>query len=428
MTRAATNIGWLLAAAASAYACFVAVPGTTPIDRALPLVALLVTLLAWSAESMAVQIAVPLLIVAAIAVPDERLRLLTYGVIVAAAFARSLFSAAAIPVAIAGIALLRWIPLDSVVVWREALILVGALLVLRFTRSVPAAVLVAAATPLFPLKALAFPFLIAALAAWLPRRFRVWAVVGFAVLVVFARYSFVPMLVAAAVAMLETEGGLIVRPPGSAVPQSGRTISPPSVLLLLLVVLFPWSGAAIHALPPALLAVVAAIAIVGRVSPIVAAAGGLTLLFCMPAMTTFDRTNVDTALKPSQSLTIDVAPSRRVVVTASGANVSSMRNGVLGTIEALDAKQHVIATRPIAIGDVADWGFMRREHLFASRNRLPRDPSWRLIGYGAESWFTGAGRVTIDAPRHIETLRITADPSLPRIAALQIESVELPRR
>jgi len=406
------------------------VPGTTPIDRALPFVAVLVTLLAWSAESVAVQLAVPLLLVAAIAVPDERLRLLTYGVIVAPAFARSLFSSFELPVAIVGIALLRWIPLESVVIWREALILGGALLVLRFTRSVPAAVLVAAATPLFPLKALAFPYLIAALAALLPRRFRFFAVAVFAVLLVVARYSFAPMMIAAALAMLE-EGGLPARPlvRGGGDDRSGRAGSPPSVcILLLLVVLFPWSGAAIHALPPALLAIVLGIGIIGRLSPVLAAGGALTLLFCMPATTAFDRTRIDTALAPSQSLTLEVTPSRRVVVIASGANISSMRGGTFGTIEALDAKEHVIATRPIAIGDVADWGFMRREHLFASRNRLPHDPSWRLIGYGAESWFTGAGRVTIDAPRHIEALRITADRSLPRIASLQIESVELPRR
>ncbi|MCU1228916.1 MAG: hypothetical protein JWO97_1800 [Acidobacteria bacterium] len=416
---------WLIAAAASAYACALAVPAATPIDRALPLVAMLVTLLAWSAESAAIQIAVPLLIVAGIAIPDERLRLLTYGVIVAAAFAGSMWrrplrppageAPAATPeqaaIVIAAVALLRWIPLDGIVYWREAIILGGALLVLHATRNAAAAILAAAATPLFPLKALAFPFLLAALAALLPQRFRLAAAIVFAALVPFARYSFAPLLIAAALAML-----------------CSTTEAPAKVMALLLIVLFAWSGAAIHAMPPLFLAIVVGIALIGRLSPIVAAAGGLALIFCVPATTAFEKVPVDTALAPSQSLLFDVAPSRRIVITASGANVSSMRDGKLGTIEALDEKRNVIASRSIAIGDVADWGFMRREHLFTSRNRLPREPSWRLIGYGAESWFTGAGRITLDAPRHIEAVRITAAPSLPRAASLQIESIELPRR
>ncbi|MEA2570885.1 MAG: hypothetical protein QOI24_2886 [Acidobacteriota bacterium] len=411
------TVAWLVAAVASAYACALAVPAATPIDRALPLVAVIVTLLAWSAESAALQVAVPLLIVAGIAIPDERLRLLTYGVIVAAAFAGSMWRPAAtletqeIAIVIAAVALLRWIPFDSIVWWREAIILGGALLVLRATRNAPAATLAAAATPLFPLKALAFPFLLAALAALLPQRFRLAAAIVFAALVPFARYSFAPLLIAAALMML-----------------CSVTDAPAKLMVLLVIVLFAWSGAAIHAMPPVFLAIVLGIALVGRLSPIVAAAGGLALLFCMPATTTFDRIPVDTALAPSQALLFDVAPSRRVVITASGANVSSMRSGTLGTIEALDAKRNVIASRPIAVGDVADWGFMRREHLFTSRNRLPRNPSWRLIGYGAESWFTGAGRITVDAPQHIEAVRITAAPSLPRAASLQIESIELPRR
>jgi hypothetical protein len=422
--RALPHIGWLIAAVASAYACALAVPAATPIDRALPLVAVIVTLLAWSAESAAMQIAVPLLIVAGIAIPDERLRLLSYGVILAAAFAGSMWrrplrppageatvSTQQIAIVIAAVALLRWLPLNSIAWWREAIILGGALLVLRATRSAPAAVLAAAATPLFPLKALAFPFLLAALAALLPQRFRLAAAIVFAALVPFARYSFAPLLIAAALTML-----------------CSVTDAPAKIMTLLVIVLFAWSGAAIHAMPPIFLAIVVGIALIGRLSPIVAAAGGLALLFCMPATTTFDRIPVDTALAPSQALLFDVAPSRRVVVTASGANVSSMRSGTLGTIEALDAKRNVIASRPIAIGDVADWGFMRREHLFTSRNRLPRDPSWRLIGYGAESWFTGAGRITLDAPHHIEAVRITAAPSLPRAASLQIESIELPQR
>ena len=78
------NLRWIAAAALSAYACHLAVHHTTPIDYALPLLALAVTFLA-RLSYPAVMLGVPLLIVAEIAFPDEQLRLLTFGAILAAA-------------------------------------------------------------------------------------------------------------------------------------------------------------------------------------------------------------------------------------------------------------------------------------------------------------------------------------------------------
>ncbi|MGZ5461311.1 MAG: hypothetical protein ACXWLY_00005, partial [Thermoanaerobaculia bacterium] len=78
------SLRWIAAAALSAYACHLAVQHTTPIDHALPFIAVAVTLLAWLSYSV-VMLGVPLLIVAEIAVGDETLRLLIFGAVVAVA-------------------------------------------------------------------------------------------------------------------------------------------------------------------------------------------------------------------------------------------------------------------------------------------------------------------------------------------------------
>jgi hypothetical protein len=413
--RVVRESAWLAAAGGSAYACWLAGGGATPIDRALPLLAVIVTLLAWSAELVAVQSAAPLLLVASVTLPDERLRLLAYGVILAIAFGAAAFAAREprrLGIALAAVALLRWIPTSDVIVWREALILAAAYLVFRTTRSAVAAALVAVATPLFPLKALALPLFVAAIAAVRRRGVSIAAAIACAAVIPFIRYSFAPMLAAASIAMLCAAGFEL----------------PAAAVALLLVVLFAWSGVAIHAMPMLLVALVLAIALVGKRAPLVAAAAVLVLFVRLPPLETFTVAHHGFSLAPGQTALVDVARSPSLVVTGSGANVMAMRGGAVGTIDALDATRAVIASRPIAIGDVADWGFMRREHFFTSRNPVPRAPTWRIIGYGASSWLVGAGRIPIDAPGDVATLRITAARSLPADARLTIDTVEMPAR
>src|ERR1051325_11270589 len=69
----------------------------------------------------AIEIAVPMLVVAAIALPDEHTRLLAFGIIVAGAFAaaapKTFLDTAGVMVA--AVLLLRWIPLGNVEVFRE---------------------------------------------------------------------------------------------------------------------------------------------------------------------------------------------------------------------------------------------------------------------------------------------------------------------
>ncbi|MDP9193675.1 MAG: hypothetical protein M3P06_18425, partial [Acidobacteriota bacterium] len=84
-----TQLRWLLTAAIAAYACQLAVHHATPIDRALPFVALAVTLVA-ALSYPSLMLGVPLLILAEIAIPDEAARLLAFGVVVAGVFAIAL--------------------------------------------------------------------------------------------------------------------------------------------------------------------------------------------------------------------------------------------------------------------------------------------------------------------------------------------------
>jgi hypothetical protein len=89
--------------------------------------------------------------------------------------------------------------------------------------------------------------------------------------------------------------------------------------------------------------------------------------------------------------------------------------GIVGSIDSGSAH------RDLRIGDVADFGFLRREQFFFSRNTVPRQPTDDIRGYGQTAWLHGAGRVTVPpAPE----LRITAARDLPPAARLQIESVD----
>lgn len=165
------QLWWVVAAGLAAYACSLAVHHATPIDRALPLLAVAVTAVA-RASYPTVMVAVPVLIAAEIAIADEGLRLLVFGVILAAVFALSIRRAPFV-VTIAAIVLLRWIPLDQVLVFRELFLLAAALAIVLVLGHTPFAVAVAVVTvlitPAVPLRTLALPLLVllvAVLARW----------------------------------------------------------------------------------------------------------------------------------------------------------------------------------------------------------------------------------------------------------------------
>jgi len=115
-------------------------------------------------------------------------------------------------------------------------------------------------------------------------------------------------------------------------------------------------------------------------------------------------------------------------VTTYGGYIERLRSGhVIGAIEATDRRGGV-TVRPIRVGDTADFGFMRREQFFASRNPLPRFSPGEVRDYGANAWVVGAGRTTVSCASDIVSLRVVAAAGLHAQSRLAVDSVEYPTR
>lgn len=418
----------------------------TPIDTALPFVVAVILFWAWLARRSrwmtAVLAAIPALFVVEIAIPDERLRLLAIGVVTAAAFATTVFltlpatgytqsrlardasTLSFVALGLSATFLLRWIPLAGVEWKKEWIVLAGVALMLAWTKertplSLALALIVGLVTPLHPGRMVFYPAVVAVAQAVVP-----WPVAGalglFAAAVI-ARYSLAALYVLAGAALL--------------VPLAARwsPIATRVVLVFAAVVLalWPWSGAVAPLLPlPVAGTAVAAIAVLaasGRFSTI----AGTALLLLTPAlffgMNRFDEqpSVIGAALESSQSVEVEVPPRVRIVVLRiSGANMPRMRPGrVVGQIEATDRAGHRTA-RVLRIGDVADWGFLRREQFFFSKNVPPRNASGDVRNYGNRAFLYGAGRIPIRFAAPPASLRVVAANDLPGGSRLQVETVE----
>lgn len=162
----------------------------------------------------------------------------------------------------------------------------------------------------------------------------------------------------------------------------------PLLAIAATLLLFPWSGVAARALP-----------YFWRVAP--------------PG----ERVPLNYALAPGQSVDIDLPQDSRALII-SAANALQMRLGTLvGKIDGRTA---------IRIGDVADWGYARREQYWKSTDTLPLIPAGKIHGYGYDAWIDGAGRIALR--RGSKKIRVTAEPSLPSNARLQVEAIETERR
>jgi hypothetical protein len=355
-----------IAAVLSAYAAAAVAQFGTPIDSALPLIAVVITVLA-AVTHPTIQLAVPLLIGGEIAIADERTRLVFFGLVVGLAFGAaivgpnervlgphvlvlgprsSVLGWRAVVIALLAILLLRWIPFSNVAIWRELFLLVVALLIVKAMGDTPLGVAVGVAaalfTPLIPLRTIALPLLI---------------------------------LVAIVVARLS----------GFGAPQL-RAVSATVVAAMLL--FFAWSGVLARA-------------------PRIALRG-------LPLHTS--RSPVRMALAPGESVRLD-PPENATAVILSGANIAQLRPGTI---------VGMVGGTPLRVGDIADWGFLRREHFYKSRNRSPRDPAGDLREYGQAAWIDGAGRIEIRG-RSAEggALVVQAEKRLPAPARLQIDAFEL---
>ena len=344
---------WAVAGAVSAWAAALVLRHPTPVDEALPFIAVVLTVVA-AVTHPAILLSVPLLLVGEIVFPDEALRLLWFGVVLAVSFAAAVQgdgsrggaeTRRSVVIAVAAVLLLRWIPLEGVMFGREIFILAVAAATVMVLGSTPLAIAVAVGaalfTPAVPLRTLIVP-------------------IGVLVLAAAARMF------------------------------GARRVALPTVAALALAVpltFFAWSGAFARALPIML-------------------RGGPPRL---------ERVPVRIALAAGQSAEIDVPPGARGLIL-SGANVPKLRRGaLLGTIE----PGHIA----VRIGDVADWGSLRRDHYYASRNPLPERPGGILRGYGQTAWIDASGRIAVSPGRVV----VTADPKLPPQASLQIDAIEMRR-
>jgi hypothetical protein len=344
--RASSYVTTIVAAVISAFACGVVAQYGAPIDTALPLIAVIITIVA-AISTPALQLAVPLLMGGEILIADERVRLLWFGLVIGLVFATALFRVdgffRAAFLAIGAIVLLRWIPMSNVVIWREALLMALALLIVAALQpsrlSVPVAVAVALFTPMFPLRTIWFPIAVLIVIVWAEAyRLRAEAVASLAM----------------------------------------------AVMLLF----FAWSGVLARA-------------------PLLALRG-------FPSST--PRSPLRMALAPGESISLDV-PEDAGGLIISGANVARLPVGTaVGEIDRV----------PIRIGDVADWGFLRRDHHYGSRNAVPVHAAGELREYGQAAWIDGAARFPL--ARGVKSVRVTADPRLPPDARLQLDAWELGKR
>lgn len=145
---------------------------TTPVDRALPFLAVVAVALA-AFSHRAVALAVPLMMLAEIAIADEVTRLLAIGCVLAIAFAMTAVKSP-IVAALLAVVVLRWIPLSEVRLPRELLLLALAAAIVMAMRNTPfgaaVAVITALVTPAVPLRTLALPILVLmVMAFWRPR-------------------------------------------------------------------------------------------------------------------------------------------------------------------------------------------------------------------------------------------------------------------
>jgi hypothetical protein len=203
----------------------------------------------------------------------------------------------------------------------------------------------------------------------------------------FARYSLATVYIASAIVFL--------------IPLIDRIRPFSYAAAIAIFALWPWSGIIARALPVARNYAPAA----GEVLP------------------------VSRTLAAGESLPIAVPNHvHEAIVTTYGGYIERLRSGhVIGAIEATDQRGRV-TVRPIRIGDTADFGFMRREQFFASRNPLPRFSPGEIRDYGANAWVVGAGRTTVSCASDIVSLRVVAAADLHAQSRLAVDSVEYPTR
>src|SRR5439155_23510081 len=222
---------------------------------------------------------------------------------------------------IVGTLLLRWVPFRDVVIWREVIVILGALAVLIALNAgegagapplnVIAALGVALVTPVFPGRAMLFPFLLAVVLVVAQAILPVLSI-AFLAAAYLDRYSHAALWIVGAIAL--------------ALPWIARLRVPVYAAAVALFPLWPWSGLVARAFP--------------------------RFLYATPGSPR--QQMIGLALAAGESVSVGVPRVQSVILTASGANTSRMAVGrVVGRIDIGNAH------RDLRIGDVADFGFLR---------------------------------------------------------------------
>lgn len=225
------------------------------------------------------------------------------------------------------------------------------------------------------------------------------------------------LLIAFALAIVAVLGGGSIAVTIAVVASLATPAMPLRTLAVPLLVLFVAFLARMFGLPRLRLAIPSA-AIVGFVMLFFAWSGvvarGVPWFLRVADTKPAPRVALHRALAPAESVRFEVPPAARSLIV-SGGNVAQLTRGtVVGRLEP--------GSRTLRIGDLADWGYMRRDHFYGTRNPLPSDPAGRVQGYGYTAWVDGAGRIEI--ARGVTSIVVTADPSLPADATLQVEGFE----
>lgn len=161
-----------------------------------------------------------------------------------------------------------------------------------------------------------------------------------------------------------------------------------------------------------------------RIAGAVAAALFAMFAMSIPAAPR-ERQLFDRALGAGQSAAVHLGhPRAEVGVVMSGANTSSLEPGRrIATIQLLDDRGRGYR-RDVLVSEVADWAAFRPDQSFFTRNVFPAISGGRVVGWGADAFVTGAGRIELSTGRPISLVRVTADPSLPKGSVVQLLAIE----
>lgn len=255
-----------------------------------------------------------------------------------------------------------------------------------------------------------------------------WRRVGFAILLVAMVVTARPQLVVVYFAV----AALLIFTDAIAVPRSGPLVFAVAALMLLL----PWSGAAVS-LPPwsggwkvaAMLAIIAVAASWNRWFVSLAAAGAAVLAAAMLRPVTLDLYDPNETVGAGGSVSVPfLRPATRFDVFVSGANVSGLAQGTeVGRVEIVFADGGG-ESRPLRIGDLADWGAFNAENVFATHNPVVARSGGFLTGTGRGAFLRGGGRIEIVPPRPAIAVRVKASTALESNQRLMLERIEVRER